>query len=259
VSRFARCIAATLTVALACPAYAGGPPASDAPTEGPQLPSIEDEPELAPQPDTPSDAQPDPACAPESHGCGPEPVEPTPPAAAPTIEPPPPSLQQPIVVRVAVGFSPELDGNKQEKQLLDRLEAGVMASPHPPADVRRLRVGAADAPTICREGIDDLVIRVGYLPDRNEPVLLTRDCRIDEELGVRAAIAADDPALLGVLWAEHNDRLAAGARERKRVRVSPKVRNGLIAGAAVLVIGLAAGFLIAGAVQRDKVVLVISP
>jgi hypothetical protein len=68
-----------------------------------------------------------------------------------------------------------------------------------------------------------------------------------------------DPDLLGVLWAEHNDRIAQGSRERRRVRVSPKVRTGLIAGAAVIVIGVAVGLLIAGAVRKDTVVLVITP
>jgi hypothetical protein len=37
------------------------------------------------------------------------------------------------------------------------------------------------------------------------------------------------------------------------------VRTGLISGAAVAVIGVAIGFLIAGAVRRDTVVLVVQP
>jgi hypothetical protein len=189
---------------------------------------------------------------------GDAPVEGPAPAPQP-IEPPPPTLQQPNVVRVAVGLASELDGSKAEKALLDQLEGGVKASTSPRADVRRLRVGSAEPREICREGSDDLVISIGYLPDRNDPVLLTRDCRIDEDLGIRSIDAADDPDLLGVLWAEHNDRVSNGARERKRLRVSPGVRTGLIAGAAVAVIGVAVGFLIAGAVRRDTVVLVVQP
>jgi hypothetical protein len=206
------------------------------------LPDLEDEPELAPKPTEPQPA-----------------TETTPPASSRPVEPPPPTMQQPTVVRVAIGLASELDGSKAEKALLDRLESGVRASSSPRADVRRLRVGSAEPREICREGSDDLVISVGYLPDRSDPVLLTRDCRIDEDLGVRSVDAADDPALLGVLWAEHNDRVANGARERKRLRVSPRVRTGLIAGAAVAVIGVAVGFLIAGAVRRDSVVLVVQP
>jgi hypothetical protein len=232
------------------PVRASPPAEVEGPVEGP-LPSVEDEPA------TDSGELPDVA---------PDPVEPEPapepmaePEKEPTPEPPPPTLQQPTVVRVAVGLSSELDGNKAEKALLNRLESGVRASTSPRADVRRLRVGSAEAREICREGLDDLVISVGYLPDRNDPVLLTRDCRIDEDLGIRSTDAADDPALLGVLWAEHNDRISNGARERKRLRVSPGVRTGLIAGAAVAVIGVAVGFLIAGAVRRDSVVLVVQP
>jgi hypothetical protein len=162
-------------------------------------------------------------------------------------------------VQVAVGLSSELDGNKQERALLDTLERSIASSPAPKADVRRLRVGAAAPREICREGGDDLVITIGYVPDRDQPVLLTYDCRIDQELGIRQGVAAEDSDLLGVLWTEHRDRVTNGARERKRARISPKLRTGLIAGAAVIVIGVAAGFLIAGAVQRESVVLVVEP
>jgi hypothetical protein len=236
---------------VAPPVYASPPDEVEGPVEGP-LPSVEDEPASPEEqlPDVaPSEPEPEPEVEPE-----PEPqVEPKP------IEPPPPTLQQPTVVRVAVGLSSELDGNKLEKALLNRLEAGVKASTSPRADVRRLRVGSAEARDICREGLDDLVISVAYLPERKDPVLLTRDCRIDEDLGIRSVDAAGDPGLLAVLWAEHNDRVSNGARERKRLRVSPGVRTGLIAGAAIAVIGVAVGFLIAGAVRRDSVVLVVQP
>ncbi|PRP95666.1 hypothetical protein ENSA5_37990 [Enhygromyxa salina] len=232
-------------------------------TEGPALPSVEDEPGEDPLPDlAPSESEPEPE--PEPGGSGQEQTEPAAldtPSKEPSavVEPPAPNLEAPKVVRVAVGLSGELDGSKDERALLDRLEASVAASPRPPSDVRRLRVGSSEPPKICREGRDDLVISIGYLPDRSEPVLFTRDCRIDENLGVRSSAAAADPDLLGVLWAEHDERIANGARERRRARISPKVRTGLIASAAVAVIGVAVGLLIAGAVRRDTVVLVVSP
>lgn len=242
--RIVNCVVVAMLVAsLAMPASVLASPPEDvveAPVEGPAeapLPSIEDEP-----------------------GTEPPPAETPPPIeAGPAIEPPPPTLQQPTTVRVAVGLSSELDGNKTERALLDRLEFGVKASSSLRADVRRLRVGSAEAREICREGRDDLIINVGYLPDRDDPVLLTRDCRIDEDLGVRSVEAAGDPALLGVLWAEHNDRVQSGSRERKRLRISPGVRTGLIAGAVVTVVGVAVGLLIAGAVRRDTVVIVVEP
>lgn len=186
---------------------------------------------------------------------------PSPAASEPaaSVEPPPPSLQQPERVRVAVGLSAELDGSKSELELLDSLELGVRQSAAPAADVRRLRVGAAEPRTLCREGRDDLIINVGYMPDRSDPVLLTHDCRIDEALGIRAAEAAGDPLLLGVLWTEHRQRVNEGARERRRARLSPKARTGIIAGVAVVVVGAAISLLIAGAVQKETVVLVISP
>jgi hypothetical protein len=249
-----RIVVAVAIASLVLPTSVQASPPDDVegPVEGPApLPSVEDEPgdeslpDLEPAPVEPAQPEPEPA-----------PDEPTP---APTIEPPPPTMQQPKVVRVAVGLSSELDGNKTERALLDRLELGVKSSTSPTADVRRLRVGSAEPREICREGRDDLVIHVGYLPDRDDPVLLTRDCRLDEDLGIRSVEAAGDPALLGVLWAEHNDRIQAGARERKRLRISPGVRTGLIAGAVVAVVGVAVGLLIAGAVRRDSVVIVVEP
>lgn len=236
------------------PGLALAAPASDGAVQGPALPSVEDEPGVDPLPDViEGEAGDEPEGGPE-----PEPEGGPGPSGA-SVEPPAPTLQEPQVVRVAVGLSAELDGNKRERALLDSLEASVAASPAPKADVRRLRVGAAAAREICREGRDDLVIVIGYLSDRSEPVLLTRDCRIDEELGVRRSEAAEDPELLGVLWAEHRERVAQGARERRRLRVSPKLRTGLIAGSAVAVIGVAVGLLIAGAVRREAVVLVVGP
>lgn len=175
-------------------------------------------------------------------------------------EPPPPNVEATgDTVHVAVGLSSELDGNRDERALLDHLERSAIGSPSPITQVRRLRVGAAEPAAICREGRDDLVIRVGYLPDRDEPVLLTRDCLLDRDLGVRGSAAASDTGLVGVLWAEHREAVANGARERRRLRMNPKVRTGLIAGSAIAVVGVALGLLIAGAVQRDRVVVVVSP
>jgi hypothetical protein len=177
---------------------------------------------------------------------------------APAPEVPAPVLSQQLL-RVAVGLSPEVLGDKQERALLDRLEQSTRASSEPPTEVRRLRAGSAEARVLCREGRDDLIVTIGYLPERSEPVVFAFDCRIDEELGVRAAAAVDEVALVGVLWAEHHERVAAGARERRRNLISPKVKTGLIAGAAVLVIGAAAALLIVGATSRDTVVLTVSP
>jgi hypothetical protein len=218
----------------------------------------------------PTPAWADPARSPEYdaivevHAHEPEPIEGPMPAEPESsepvdVEPPPPNLPTGELIRVAVGLSPEALGDKNEKALLDRLEVSAKASSNPRTEVRRLRVGAAEARVLCREGRDDLIITIGYLPDRPDPVLFSFDCRIDEELGVRASIAADEVDLVGVLWAEHHDRVAAGARERRRNVISPKVKTGLIAGAAVVVIGAAIALLIVGAVSRETVVLKVTP
>lgn len=166
--------------------------------------------------------------------------------------------QQPV--DVAVGLSPEAPGSKAEKDLLDRLERSVLASPRPAANLRRLRPGAGDARLVCRERRDDIVILIGYLPDREAPVLLPHDCSLDRPLGIRASEAVDEEALVGALWDEHEELLRRGAQPRHRMqRLGPKARAGIIAGVALVVIGVAVGFLVAGALRKDTVVLKVEP
>jgi hypothetical protein len=175
--------------------------------------------------------------------------------ARPEVAPPD---QQPV--DVAIGLSPEAPGSKAEKDLLARLERSVLASPRPPANLRRLRPGAGDARLVCRERRDDIVILIGYLPDREAPVLLPHDCSLDRPLGVRATEAVDEKGLVGALWDEHTELLRQGARPRHRMqRLGPKARAGIIAGVALVVIGVAVGFLVAGALRKDTVVLKVEP
>ena len=163
------------------------------------------------------------------------------------------------LVRVAVGLAPDAPGTREEQELLDLLEKNVRASTNPVTQVRRLRIGSRRPSEICREGREDLVITVGYLPDRPAPVLLSRDCRLDLELGIRAGEAAETPGLVGALWDEHRQLVAAGARERRIGRISPRTRNILIAGGASVLIGLAVGFLVASVLRDEEVVLTVSP
>ncbi len=160
---------------------------------------------------------------------------------------------------VAVGLAPEAPGSEAERNLLDRLEASARVSPDPPTTVRRLRPGGGDGHTVCRDRKDDLVVLVGYVPERSEPVLLAHDCRLDLPLGLRAVAAADEPGLVGALWAEHAELVRKGARERRLGRLPAKARIGIAAGVAIVVIGVAVGLLVANALRKDVVVLKVSP
>lgn len=184
--------------------------------------------------------------------------------ASPTVPPPSAALDPlgagaPEELDVAVGLGPSAPGSKAEKQLADALERSVRASTAPRTRVRRLRAGTGDARTLCRERRDDLVILVEYLPDRDEPVLLPQDCRLDRALGVRGADAAHHSELVAALWAEHEDLVRDGARERKRLRMGPKLRTGLIVGGAILAVGVAVGAVLAASLRRETVVLTVSP
>lgn len=200
------------------------------------------EPEREPEPSEPT-------VAPSTDAASPESEVPSVPAPEVTAE----------LVRVAVGLAPDAPGTREEQALLDRLEQNVRASTSPVTQVRRLRIGSRRASEICREGREDLVITVGYLPDRPAPVLLSRDCRLDLELGIRAGEAAQTPGLVAALWDEHRQLVAAGAKERRVGRISPRTRNILIAGGASVLIGLAVGFLVASVLRDEEVVLTVSP
>ena len=161
-------------------------------------------------------------------------------------------------VAVAVGLGASAPGSKPEKAIVDALERSARGSIAPTTQVRRLRAGAGEGKAICRERRDDLVILLEYLPDRDDAVLVTRDCRLDRELAIRATTAAREPGFIAVLWDEHRGLVRAGAKERK-VRLSRKVKTGLIAGGAILAVGLAIGLVLANSLRRDTVVITVGP
>lgn len=163
-------------------------------------------------------------------------------------------------IRVAIGMSPAMPGSKVERDLLQRLERSTNASVDPPAEVRRVRPGVGEPRQICRERRDDLVVMLGYIPDREEPVVLAHDCRLDAALPVRPAAAVDEPGLLAALWAEHEELVRGGAKERRVMgKLTNKARAGIAAGIAILVIGVAVGILVANALRKEKVVLKLEP
>lgn len=244
-----RWLAWPLLLALAAPhtAAAADPRAADGPLAVPSQPVPTDSLAAAPGQPVPSDS-------PEATSAEPVPSD-TPKVPAPTR---PITSDEPDKITVAVGLGPSAPGSKAERTVVDALAASVAGSPAPKTEVRRLRVGAGDGPSVCRERRDDLVILLEYLPDRTDPVLVTRDCRLGRELGVRGLGAASETGLTAVLWDEHRELVRQGARERK-VRVSPKVRRGLIAGGAIVAVGLAIGLVLASSLRRDSVVLTVGP
>lgn len=180
--------------------------------------------------------------------------------------PPPPSLapgaglgEPEEAITVAVGLGPTAPGTKPEVALVDALERAARASAAPRTQVRRLRAGVGEGKHVCRERRDDLVILVEYLADRPDPVLLPHDCRLDRALGVRGSDAASHPELIAALWSEHESLVRDGAKERRRTRLGPKVRTGLIVGGAILAVGLAIGVVVAASLRREIVVLTVSP
>jgi hypothetical protein len=161
---------------------------------------------------------------------------------------------------VAVGLSPEAPGSKRERELLERLAASAQRSTRPPTHVRRLRPGAGDARRICRERRDDLVIMIGYLPERDDPVVLAHDCKLDMALNVRGIGAVDEAGLVGALWDEHDELVRQGVSERRRLmRLGPRARAGIIGGVAGVVVAVAIGLLVANALRDERVVLTVRP
>jgi len=245
-----RWLAWSLLIALAAP---HSPAVAADPTRAPDVP-LAVEPAPAPAAPVPEDSH-DPA-APVPKDSPTEPV----PTASPKIPAPTAAItrDEPGTISVAVGIGPSAPGSKAERAVVDALADTVAGSPAPRTQVRRLRAGAGDGPGVCRERRDDLVILLEYLPDRTDAVLTTRDCRLDRELGIRGLGAATEPGLTGVLWDEHTTLVRQGAKERK-TRVSPKVRRGLIAGGAIVAVGLAIGLVLASSLRRESVVLTVGP
>lgn len=186
----------------------------------------------------------------------------TPIADKPTSPPPPRIATKPNNARIsiAVGLTPEAPGTELERQWLDRLERSTRVSVDPPTTVRRLRPGVGDARSICRDRRDDMVVMIGYVPGREDAVVLPYDCTLDVALGIRVLAAIDEDGLVATLWTEHGDLQRKGVTQRRRIgRLSPKARAGIVAGVAVVVIGVAVGLLVANALRDEKVVVKVSP
>ena len=71
--------------------------------------------------------------------------------------------------------------------------------------------------------------------------------------------AAGHPELVGALWDEHEQLVKEGVLEKRRTRLGPKVRTGLIAGGAVLAVGVAIAVILVSSLRRETVVLTVSP
>jgi len=177
--------------------------------------------------------------------------------SSPTV--PAPKMPPQPIVRVAVGLAPEAPGSAEEEALVRTLHASLIESTTPRAQVRTFAAGSADGRALCRRGDDELIIAVGYLPDRQKPVLLPYDCLLDQPLGARAARAATDPQLLSVLWTEHDDALARGAQERRQRSLSRPARTALVATSATLLIAGAVGAIVASTLRKEQVVLKVEP
>jgi len=176
--------------------------------------------------------------------------------------PPPPRAARPDnrVVRVVVGLDPSAPGSKEERAHVDELSKTVANSEGIGVEHRRLRLGSPTAREVCRDGRDDLVILVGYVAQRPDPVLLPYDCALDVSLAVRSTAAADEPELVATLWDEHDALVRDGVEERRRTRrLGPKARAGIVAGVVVVVVGAAIGLLVANALRDESVVLKVGP
>jgi hypothetical protein len=163
-------------------------------------------------------------------------------------------------VTVGVGLAPSAPGSRTERALLAELERTIAASADPIAKVRHVSAGAGEPRLVCRERRDDLVVMIGYVAQRADPVVLTHDCRLDRALALRSRAAVTRSGLLASLWDEHETLVRQGIRERRGIRrLTPTARGVIIASVAVAVVGVAVGILVANALRDEKVVINVSP
>lgn len=176
-----------------------------------------------------------------------------------TSAPPPRVSRWSEHLQVAVGLGPEAAGSAGERAYLDRLQASIEGSDDPSTTVQRLRAGAGAPREVCRKGGYDLVIVVGYVADREEPVVLSHDCRLDVALGIRGVVAVDQPKLAATLWAEHDGWVRQGMKERRRLLLGPKARIGIVAAIGAVVLGGAIAALVVTRFREETVRLTVSP
>ena len=171
---------------------------------------------------------------------------------------PPPSRTDPetLPLQIAIGLGPSAPGSREELALVRALEVSVAASIAPRTSVRRLH-GGGRARSVCRQRRDDLVLTVGYIADREDPVLLAYDCALDRALGIRPSSAAGQSGLVGALWSEHRSLLQQGAKLRRAPLLSRKTRRILIAGGATALLGVALGLILASTLRPTTVVLTV--
>jgi hypothetical protein len=238
-------VVGTLALAPSASAAVGG----QDPEAGRPLPDIEDGPVASPEP-----ARERPIAVPLAPRSRDASVEPS-----AEVEAPPPRVEvgeDPI--SVALALAPESPGTPEERSVLDALRLSVPQGATPPRNAQVLADGSDSGRRSCRKGGYDLIVAVGHLPDRNEPVLVPYDCALERPLGVRGAAAASDPALVGVLWEEHRELVARGVKE-KGPGLTRKARTGLIAAGASLLIAGAVTAILLGVLRDETTVLKVEP
>ena len=173
------------------------------------------------------------------------------------VGPPPPRTDpETLPLQIAIGLGPSAPGSREELALVHALEVSVAASIAPRTSVRRLH-GGGQARSVCRQRRDDLVLTVGYIADREDPVVLAYDCALDRALGIRPSSAAGQSGLVGALWSEHRSLLQQGAKLRRAPLLSRKTRRILIAGGATALLGVALGLILASTLRPTTVVLTV--
>ena len=67
------------------------------------------------------------------------------------------------------------------------------------------------------------------------------------------------PASLAALWAEHEELLRSGVKERRAPLLSRRTRRIVIAGGAITALGVALGVILASTLRPQSVVLTVGP
>jgi len=162
-------------------------------------------------------------------------------------------------VRVSLGLALEALGSSTERKLLAALDSSMSKSTDPPVEIHRVRPGAGTPAEVCRRSRDELTVMVGYVPQSDDPVVLAHDCRLDLALGIRRQQAASEPGLARALMDEHDALVRSGVKERRKVLLGRKAKIGIVAGVALVAIGIAVGVIVAGALRDETVVLTVGP
>ena len=163
----------------------------------------------------------------------------------------------PLAIAVVLGSGAV--GTKQEYAWLENLDRVSSQSSIPKTFVHNLGLSIRSKKSLCDEGRYALVLAIEYRNPSKIPVLSIQDCQFGRELSARTIDVVTQIDLIGDIWSEHQTLSRIDLHSNRRFTLNRRLRDGFIAGGAVLVVGGAIAIVFAATLRKQQAVLRVSP